>query len=145
MEELLLDIHQARVTLARAVYSNAEILLLDDVLAALDVHTAKWVTEKCLSGNLVAGRTVLLVVSLFLRLKVAQVDSKYKTHNLTLVSPIASFAVELGGDGSIIYQGQPKDVLARNPIGRVEEERSLEVVIEVSGLMSRSNRRRTAP
>jgi ABC-type dipeptide/oligopeptide/nickel transport system ATPase subunit len=30
---------KARITLARAVYSSAKILLLDDMLAALDVHT----------------------------------------------------------------------------------------------------------
>ncbi|KAF9799122.1 hypothetical protein IEO21_10612 [Rhodonia placenta] len=51
------------VTLARAVYSTAEILLLDDILAALDVHTARWIVEKCLKGDLIRGRTVLLVVS----------------------------------------------------------------------------------
>jgi len=53
---------KARVTLARAVYSQAQVLILDDVLAALDVHTAKWIVEKCLQGDLVRGRTVLLVV-----------------------------------------------------------------------------------
>ena len=53
---------KARITLARAIYSTAEVLLLDDVLAALDVHTAKWIADKCLTGDLVRGRTVLLVV-----------------------------------------------------------------------------------
>lgn len=38
---------QARITLARAVYSKAQTLLLDDVLSALDVHTAKWIVDKC--------------------------------------------------------------------------------------------------
>lgn len=54
---------KARITLARAIYSQAQILILDDVLAALDVHTARWVVDKCLKGDLVRGRTVLLVVS----------------------------------------------------------------------------------
>ena len=57
------QIIQARVTLARAIYSTAEILLLDDILAALDVHTSKWIVDKCLKGDLVQGRTVILVVS----------------------------------------------------------------------------------
>ena len=54
---------KARVTLARAIYSRAQILILDDVLAALDVHTARWIVDNCLQGDLVRGRTVLLVVS----------------------------------------------------------------------------------
>jgi ABC-type multidrug transport system fused ATPase/permease subunit len=58
---------KARITLARAVYSHASILLLDDVLAALDVHTGTWIVEKCLAGDLVRGRTVILVVCLTCR------------------------------------------------------------------------------
>ena len=54
---------KARITLARAIYSTADVLLLDDVLAALDVHTAKWIVGRCFKGELVRGRTVLLVVS----------------------------------------------------------------------------------
>ena len=51
------------MTLARAVYSRAEILLLDDILAALDVHTSRWIVDKCLKGDLLKDRTVILVVS----------------------------------------------------------------------------------
>ncbi len=36
---------KARVTLARSVYANSQVVILDDILAALDVHTAKWVVE----------------------------------------------------------------------------------------------------
>lgn len=34
----------------------------DQVLAALDVHTAQWIVEKCFRGDLIRGRTVILVV-----------------------------------------------------------------------------------
>ena len=53
---------KARITLARAIYSSAEVVLLDDVLSALDVHTSKWIVEKCFRGDLVKGRTIILVV-----------------------------------------------------------------------------------
>lgn len=72
---------KARVTLARAVYSQAHILILDDILAALDVHTAKWIVEKCLQGDLVRGRTVLLVVGFHISCRdpLAQCDPRPTT------------------------------------------------------------------
>ncbi|EMD41587.1 hypothetical protein CERSUDRAFT_79219 [Gelatoporia subvermispora B] len=88
---------KARVTLARAIYSSAEILLLDDVLAALDVHTAKWIVDKCFRGDLVRGRTVILV-----------------THNVAIASPIADFVVSLGTDGRIASMGSLDLALAKN-------------------------------
>ncbi|KAH8086658.1 multidrug resistance-associated ABC transporter [Cristinia sonorae] len=86
---------KARITLARAVYSHAEILLLDDVLAALDVHTAKWIVDKCFRGDLLRGRTVILV-----------------THNIALTSPVADFVVSLSSDGRIASQGSLSNALA---------------------------------
>ena len=50
-----------RVALARAVYSSAQTVLLDDVLSALDVHVRKSIYEKCITGELLQGRTVILV------------------------------------------------------------------------------------
>ncbi|RPD55086.1 multidrug resistance-associated ABC transporter [Lentinus tigrinus ALCF2SS1-6] len=85
---------KARVSLARAVYSSAETLLLDDVFAALDVHTARWIVEKCLKGDIVRGRTVILV-----------------THNVAVVEGVASHVVSLGQDGRIAHQGKWSRVL----------------------------------
>ncbi|KAL4916876.1 integral peroxisomal membrane peroxin-domain-containing protein [Aspergillus aurantiobrunneus] len=52
---------KARVALARAVYSTARILLLDDPLSALDHNTAETIVRKCLTGTLMDGRVVVLV------------------------------------------------------------------------------------
>ena len=60
----LSDVQKERVTLARAVYSQARVLMSDGVLAALDVHTAKWIADKRLRDDFVRGRTVLLAVSI---------------------------------------------------------------------------------
>ncbi|KAK7461891.1 hypothetical protein VKT23_008323 [Stygiomarasmius scandens] len=87
---------KARITLARAIYSNAEIILLDDVLAALDVHTSKWIVENCFCGDLVKGRTIILV-----------------THNVALARPIASFVVAMK-DGRIESQGTVADALSKD-------------------------------
>ncbi|QRW27550.1 ABC transporter transmembrane region [Rhizoctonia solani] len=56
---------KARVSLARAIYSKADIIILDDVLSALDVHTSRWIVDHCFRGELVAGRTMIIVVAHF--------------------------------------------------------------------------------
>lgn len=52
---------RARVALARAVYSRANTLLLDDPLSALDHQTAESIVRRCFAGPLLRGRTVVLV------------------------------------------------------------------------------------
>lgn len=89
-----------RVALARAVYSRAEILVLDDVLSAVDGPVGRHLLDRCLSPQphqhqhgtlaLVRGRTRILA-----------------THNVALCAPAAAYLVELAGDGSTRYAGSP--------------------------------------
>lgn len=43
---------KARINLARAVYRNADVILLDDVLSAVDAHVGKYILESCICGLL---------------------------------------------------------------------------------------------
>ncbi|KAH7333107.1 P-loop containing nucleoside triphosphate hydrolase protein [Rhexocercosporidium sp. MPI-PUGE-AT-0058] len=50
-----------RLALARAIYSNASTIFLDDVFSALDVTTAVYLYNYAFCSNLLRGRTVILV------------------------------------------------------------------------------------
>ncbi|RAR14357.1 atp-dependent bile acid permease [Stemphylium lycopersici] len=82
-----------RISLARAMYSKARHVLLDDVLSAVDAHTAKWIFHYALHGRLMANRTCILV-----------------THNVSLCLPHAEFAVALE-NGRIVAQGTADEVI----------------------------------
>jgi ATP-binding cassette, subfamily C (CFTR/MRP), member 4 len=43
---------KARISLARAVYANADIYLLDDPLSAVDPDVAEKLFKKCIEGHL---------------------------------------------------------------------------------------------
>ncbi|RMY52987.1 hypothetical protein D0863_14088 [Hortaea werneckii] len=83
-----------RISLARALYCNARHVLMDDVLSAVDSHTAKWIFEKALMGPLMFNRTCVLV-----------------THNATLCLPPSEFAVLLE-NGRVATQGSPSKVIS---------------------------------
>ncbi|XP_036139278.1 probable multidrug resistance-associated protein lethal(2)03659 isoform X2 [Monomorium pharaonis] len=51
---------RARINLARAIYKDADIYLLDDPLSAVDSHVSKYLVDKCICGYL-KGKTRILV------------------------------------------------------------------------------------
>lgn len=52
---------KARISLARAVYSNADIYLLDDPLSAVDPEVANGIYLDCIEGAAKEGKCVVLV------------------------------------------------------------------------------------
>lgn len=73
-----------RVTVARALYSRAGILVLDDIFSAVDPHVGRHILEYGLTGELAIGRTRILV-----------------THHIELVHLDARYVVHLGDRGYI--------------------------------------------
>ncbi|XP_016069254.1 PREDICTED: multidrug resistance-associated protein 9 [Miniopterus natalensis] len=80
-----------RISLARAVYSNHEIYLLDDPLSAVDAHVGKHVFEECIKKAL-RGKTVVLV-----------------THQLQFLESCDE--VILLGDGEICEKGTHRELM----------------------------------
>ncbi|GAA5917290.1 hypothetical protein JCM6882_004151 [Rhodosporidiobolus microsporus] len=83
---------KARVALARAVYSRAKVVLLDDPLSAVDSHTARWLFKRCLRGPLLENRTVILI-----------------THHISLCLGAAEYVVRMS-EGRVALQGRVNEL-----------------------------------
>ncbi|CAG8731386.1 16235_t:CDS:10, partial [Dentiscutata erythropus] len=57
----LSDGQKQRIALARAIYSNHNIMILDNCLSAVDSCTEKYIYEKCLRSSLMKNRTRIFV------------------------------------------------------------------------------------
>lgn len=81
-----------RVSFARALYSRAGILVLDDIFSAVDAHVGRHLFEQALIGELGQGRTRILV-----------------THHVALCLPKTNYSVLLS-DGTAEQAGRTEDL-----------------------------------
>lgn len=95
---------RARVALARAIYSPAGTVLLDDPLAAVDMHTARHLVDHCFGSKLMKGRTIILV-----------------THHVNLCLPKAGYMVEISS-GRIAHQGSVDELKKQGSLQDVVKE-----------------------
>ncbi|KAF4592006.1 ABC transporter, transmembrane domain, type 1 [Ophiocordyceps camponoti-floridani] len=96
-----------RVTLARAIYSRAEILVMDDIFSAVDAHVGRQIFEQCIAGDVCRGRTRILV-----------------THHVTLVQSHTKYLVELG-DGTVSHHGLLSE-LAEDTLQKIKSHEQTE-------------------
>ena len=54
---------KARISLARAIYSDADIYLLDDPLSAVDAHVGKTLWNEAIIGYLIGKGCTVLIAS----------------------------------------------------------------------------------
>lgn len=85
-----------RIALARALYIQCDLLVLDDVLGGLDANTEEHVFHRVFgpSGLLKAGETVVIL-----------------TTNAVKYLPLADHIVALGCDGTVVEQGHFHDLV----------------------------------
>ncbi len=117
-----------RVALARALYSRAGILILDDVLSAVDAHVGRLIVEEALTGVLARGRTRILAThhaelvlphaSYLVRLHAGEVESAEP------LCPVDSQAVALEESDQETATASPAEILSGNPNGQPPPKKS---------------------
>ncbi|KAH8899307.1 P-loop containing nucleoside triphosphate hydrolase protein [Thozetella sp. PMI_491] len=101
-----------RVTLARAMYSRAGILVLDDIFSAVDAHVGRHIFDNCLNGELATGRTRILV-----------------THHVALCEPKTKYLIELG-EGRVLNAGLLSDLREDGALEQIKSHEQSQQEIE---------------
>ncbi|CAG8561110.1 27320_t:CDS:10 [Dentiscutata erythropus] len=89
---ILKDDQKSRIALARALYSPAQILLLDDFLSIMDPLLAHQIIDNCLKSPIIDGRTVIIA-----------------TYYVRSLLDVASYIAILG-NGTVLASGTPEQV-----------------------------------
>ncbi|PVV02977.1 hypothetical protein BB560_002555 [Smittium megazygosporum] len=91
-----------RVSLARALYSKASTIIIDDCISAVDSHTASHILKHCFSNNeLTRGKTVIVA-----------------TNHTQLFLPLVDYVVLVKG-GVIVSEGTQAEILSNQEFSQL--------------------------
>jgi energy-coupling factor transporter ATP-binding protein EcfA2 len=76
------------------MYSQAQTIILDDVISAVDAETSQHIIKHCFKSNLVSGRTIVIA-----------------SHAVEALAPVAHKAIFLE-DNQVVWQGRGQDLLS---------------------------------
>ncbi|OCL10136.1 ABC transporter-like protein [Glonium stellatum] len=93
-----------RITLARALYSRAGILVMDDIFSAVDAHVGRHLLENAIAGELGQNRTRIIV-----------------THHVSLCLPQTKYAVHVG-EATVDHAGLVNELEKRGELREVLKE-----------------------
>ncbi|OMO74143.1 hypothetical protein COLO4_26706 [Corchorus olitorius] len=82
---------RARLALARAIYQDSDVCMLDDILSAVDAHVAKWILHNAILGPLMEHKTRIIC-----------------THNIQAISSADMIIVM--EKGHVKWVGNPADL-----------------------------------
>ncbi|XAR61328.1 Xenobiotic-transporting ATPase [Bertholletia excelsa] len=119
-----------RIQLARAVYQDCDIYLLDDVLSAVDAHTGSEIFKECVKGAL-KEKTILLVTH--------QIDFLHNVDHILVMRD--GMIVQSGKYNSLLESGMDFRSLVAAHVSSMElVELETNVPIEISSTPSKATR-----
>ncbi|OAA57275.1 abc transporter [Cordyceps fumosorosea ARSEF 2679] len=128
---------RARVALARALYSYAPLLILDDIFSALDTKTSVLLWNRVFCSDLIKGRTVILVTQVNwimgeadLSITLENGSIKSTDQNIGHVRAPQSVPVIDGGDAAPTDEVQPTSKVAE-----AEKQNVVDEEVEQSGIL----------
>ncbi|XP_059049067.1 ATP-binding cassette sub-family C member 4-like [Achroia grisella] len=118
---------RARITLARSIYREADIYLLDDPLSAVDANVGRLLFEGCINGYL-RGRTRILVTHQIHFLKAADyiiVLNEGRVENMGTFDELVSSGKEFATMLTSLQEGKDKDSESVGSAASVEDKPTL--------------------
>ena len=92
------------VSLARAIYSRASVLVLDDIISAVDAQTSRHIVQECFTSKLAGGRTIIIA-----------------SHAVEAMAPLAQHSILLD-DGRAVWSGSGKALLESEHMTHLKAE-----------------------